>query len=166
MNWFVNCRNEAEIKTEYRKHALRWHPDMPGGDTATMQDINAQYEQALLGDYRKQGMDEEKAQARWTMDVEVAAKAMELARLSRELIVEVCGVWLWITGATKQYKEQLKAMACRWSPKKEAWYFRREQDGGRRWHRNGRYTMQEIRMRYGSTTIDGASASQDCLKIA
>lgn len=153
MNWFVNCKNEAEIKTEYRKLALQHHPDMSGGNTATMQDINAAYEAALRGEYRRQGMDDNKAQARWEMDEEIARKAMEIVKLSDALKVEVCGVWIWITGETKEYRDQLKALACRWSPKKLAWYFRREIDGGRRWRGKSRYSLQDIRNRYGSQGV-------------
>jgi len=149
--WFQNCSNEAEIKSAYRAFAKEHHPDM-GGDTATMQEINAQYESALKFDYRRQGYDEAKAQARWEMDEEIARKAQEIIKLSNELKVEVCGVWLWVTGNTRAYAAQLKTLACRWSPKKVAWYFRREIDGGRRFHTR-HYSLEEIRAKYGSHAV-------------
>ena len=162
MNWFGGCRNEAEIKTAYRVQAKKNHPDA-GGDTATMQDLNAAYEAALRGDYARQGFDAAKTEARWEMDKEIVRVAHEIQKLDAALSLEVCGVWLWITGEgslTRRYRNELKALACRWSPKKLAWYFRREEDGGRRWHRNGRYTMHDIRMRYGSASVQAESEDQ------
>lgn len=40
--YFVNCRNLDELKKAYKAAAMKNHPDM-GGDTATMQAINAEY---------------------------------------------------------------------------------------------------------------------------
>lgn len=33
------------------------------------------------------------------------------------------GCYVWIMGETKPHKDTLKAMGCRWSPKKSAWYW-------------------------------------------
>ena len=150
--WFAGFGAEADIKSRYRELAREHHPDM-GGSTATMQDINAQYESALRGDYARQGMSQEKANERWAMDEEIARKAQEIIRLSKALHVEVCGVWLWVTGETYHHAAALKALACRWAPKKAAWYFRRERDGGQRWHRGRHYSLNDIRAKYGSSAI-------------
>ncbi len=45
--YFDHLHTVADIKQEYRRLALLHHPDRPGGDTATMQAINAQYHAAL-----------------------------------------------------------------------------------------------------------------------
>ena len=150
-NWFNECVTEATIKEHYRELAKQHHPDL-GGDTATMQDINAAYEIALKMAYRGQGMDEGKAQWRWTMDEEAAAKVAELLKIKAEIKIELCGLWLWITGETRAAKDELKALGCRWAPKKGAWYWRREADGGRRWHKRT-LSLAEIRMRYGSDEL-------------
>ena len=47
MTYFDHLHTVADIKQEYRRLALLHHPDRPGGDTATMQAINAQYHAAL-----------------------------------------------------------------------------------------------------------------------
>ena len=41
--YFVNCKTLDELKKAYKAAAMKYHPDM-GGDTATMQAINAEYE--------------------------------------------------------------------------------------------------------------------------
>ena len=42
MNFFINCQTLDEAKQLFKKLALENHPDR-GGDTATMQKINADY---------------------------------------------------------------------------------------------------------------------------
>lgn len=85
--YFDGCRDEQEIKTRYRDLAKKHHPDL-GGDTETMKAVNEAYEQALKGAYRKAGMEEEKVNARWAMDEEIAAMAMKDLRLQKDLQVE------------------------------------------------------------------------------
>lgn len=43
MKFFVNCNTLEELKKEYRRLAMIHHPDV-GGDTTTMQAINAEFE--------------------------------------------------------------------------------------------------------------------------
>ena len=42
-NFFENVTTLEELKREYRRLAFAYHPDC-GGDTATMQQINNEYE--------------------------------------------------------------------------------------------------------------------------
>jgi len=149
--YFDGCQDEQEIKTRYRDLAKQHHPDL-GGDAEIMKEVNNAYEEALKGAYRRAGMDEEKVNARWDMDAEIAAMAMKVLRLKMELHVELCGVWLWITGNTYAAKEQLKALGCLFSGPKKAWYWRREEDGQERWHKRA-ISLEEIRARYGSVVL-------------
>ena len=41
--YFVNCKTLDELKKAYKAAAMKYHPDM-GGDTATMQQINAEHD--------------------------------------------------------------------------------------------------------------------------
>ncbi|MGD1336137.1 hypothetical protein ACP6H1_27465 [Vibrio harveyi] len=38
--------------------------------------------------------------------------------------VEVCGNWIWLSGETRQHKEALKELGCRWGSKKKMWFYR------------------------------------------
>lgn len=46
MKYFVNCKTLDELKREYRRLAMIYHPDV-GGDVETMQAINAEFEAAF-----------------------------------------------------------------------------------------------------------------------
>src|SRR5450759_5893035 len=45
-NFFINCTSIEDVKQLYKKLAMLHHPDK-GGDTLTMQQINAEYQQIL-----------------------------------------------------------------------------------------------------------------------
>jgi len=149
--YFDGCKDEQEIKSRYRDLAKKHHPDL-GGDIEIMKAVNNAYEQALKGAYRKAGMDEEKVNARWAMDEEIAEMAMRVLRLKKDLQVELCGVWLWISGNTFSAKEELKVLGCRFSGSKKTWYWRREIDGLDKWHKKA-ISLEEIRAKYGSVVL-------------
>jgi len=155
---FYGCRTEAEIKARYRDLAKRHHPDL-GGDVAAMQAVNAAYESILKGAYRAAGWDDQKVEDRWEMDKEVMEKAAELLAVPG-IAVELCGVWLWVTGETRTVRGILKLAGCRWAPKKSAWYWRREVDAVR-WRGKRRLSMNEIRVKYGTRTVDGQARGWD-----
>jgi hypothetical protein len=61
------------------------------------------------------------------------------------LEVELCGLWVWVSGDTKSHKEELKAAGFKWSPNKSAWYY----PGVPSFNRTPR-SMEDIRSMYGS----------------
>ena len=67
------------------------------------------------------------------------------------LEIELCGRWLWIGGNTREHKEALKALGCKWSKNKMLWSWHHE-EAGRKWRR-GNYTMGDIRRKYGSYNV-------------
>lgn len=162
--YFVNCRNLDELKKAYKAAALKHHPDM-GGDTATMQAINAEYEarfEVLKRSQNEQAAEDPTGKARATTE-----SAGDFIRIIEALLkldgleIELCGRWLWIGGNTRQHKEALKAAGCRWSSAKKLWSWHFAEDGAR-WHK-GSKTMDQIRNKYGSTTFSRRAASDDAL---
>ena len=45
-NFFAGCNNRDSVEKKYRSLAKLYHPDNMDGDTASLQEINAQYEKA------------------------------------------------------------------------------------------------------------------------
>lgn len=152
--YFNGLHTEAEIKTKWRELCKLHHPDL-GGDLATMQAINTEYETSLRDCYRHT-MTNEDAEARVDIDRQTAAKVAEIISLEG-LIVELCGRWVWVTGETFKWKAQLKQAAFRWASKKSAWYWHREGDHPGK-HRA--WTLERIKAVHGSTRLQDEHAEK------
>lgn len=67
--------------------------------------------------------------------------------------VELCGLWIWITGGqTREHKELLKKSGFRWAPKKKAWYWRPA--GLRKFRGHKPWEMKDIKQAYSNGSAD------------
>ncbi len=66
--------------------------------------------------------------------------------------IELCGQWLWISGKTKEYEDELIAAGCKRAAKKRKWYWR--PPGSEPRYRGKAYSMAYIRKKYGSIKIN------------
>ena len=162
--YFVNCRNLDELKKAYKAAAMKNHPDM-GGDTATMQAINAEYSarfEVLKRSQNEQAAEDTTGRTHATTESAGDFIAIIAALLKLDgLEIELCGRWLWIGGNTREHKEAMKAAGCRWSSTKKLWSWHHAEEG-QHWHK-GTKTMAEIRSKYGSTTFTRSAATSDAL---
>ena len=153
MKWFNNPQTLEDLKKEYKRLAVKHHPDV-GGSKEDMQEINNEYEKLFdqLKNTHKNADGEFYTSTKGT--TETAAEFMDIISSLIHLegiAIEVCGSWLWVTGDTKPHKDVLKELKFRWSYNKQAWYFHR--DG---YHKRGKrsLSLDEIRDFYGSEKID------------
>lgn len=164
-NFFDGVKDVAQLRARYRELLKNFHPDN-GGDVRTMQEINAQYDR-LFARLPKKAADAETAgdtaggaaQAAAGDDVPDAMRAV-LERLAglAGISIEICGSWVWVSGATYAVKDALKAAGCFFSSKKKMWYWREPSEG---WHgRRGGADMASIRTKYGSQTYKGAAQKE------
>ena len=159
--YFNNCNTLDELKAEYRRLVKKYHPDC-GGDDETMKQINDEHDrrfETLKANHNKTA--DEYHQTTETAE-EFRQIIIELMKLDG-LDIELCGSWLWIGGNTKEHKDRLKALGCRWSNNKKLWYWRHEEQG-RKWHRGNR-TMGEIRTKCGSQTFTSGGESSNYERI-
>ena len=141
--YFDNCRDLNELKSAYKTLVMENHPDI-GGDTLTMQEINAEHDRV----FEEAKNDEAKATTETPEEFrEIVSKLIVIDGLD----IELCGSWLWIGGNTMAHKDELKALGCRWSRNKGMWHWHHNEDGAR-WSR-GRSTMGDIRAKYGSERL-------------
>lgn len=146
-----------DAKKQYYKLCLRWHPDRPNGDLATMQAINAEWDYLRKHNYNIHEASNGSVYTDWTQDVpddvtdEFADLISQLVNMAG-LEIEVCGSWLWVGGNTKEHKDALKGMGMRWASKKCRWY-KAPKDWKRKAHRE--LSMDEIRSKFGSQTVQG-----------
>lgn len=142
-NFFENCATLDALKAEYKRLAKRYHPDM-GGDTATMQEINNQYEAAFN---RMNGN-----ATNGTTNTEAAADFINIINQLMKIkgiTVEIVGSWVWCSGDTRPVKEELKAAGMRWASKKRMWYWH----SGEYYKRSSNASMDAIRRKYGSRIV-------------
>lgn len=160
MTYFSHCKDENEVRQEYRKLALEHHPDK-GGDTKTMQEINAQY-QAKMDSLRKFGPQQTNDEGFKYQETEEMAQEfiekMQAILKFEGIEIEVCGSWIWLSGETKKYKDYLgrdkevdgqtiKGAGFTWHKKKKVWFW-----GPKSTRRKIGTTMSmdHIRAKYGS----------------
>ena len=162
--FFSHLAEVGAIKSEYRTLAKLHHPDL-GGDTATMQKVNAEYHAALenLNGQVSMGFDKKEHTYHYSQEVEqeVMDKISELLAMALpNTEIELIGTWIWVSGDTRPVKDKLKEVGCRWHGKRKVWYWRRFTH--RRRYSN--MSMNQIRRSYGSQTFD--SKATDALQIA
>lgn len=125
--FFQDCKTVNQIKAEYRRLCFIHHPDM-GGDTATMQELNREYHEALsrADGETNIGTDGKPHTYYYNEAAEQAVmdKINELLNLRLPNIdILLVGTWVWVTGDTKPVKEQLKSLKMRWHSKRQKWYW-------------------------------------------
>lgn len=151
--YFTNCKTAEDLKQEYKRLAKMLHPDCNRGKdtTAEFQKMQAEFDEVWIylknihvnkdGESYTKETDEKAADFREMINALLKIKGIN---------VEMCGSWLWITGDTKNAKEKLKALNCRWSRNKGAWYYH---FGA--YHKTSKKSMslEAIRFMYGSRTF-------------
>ena len=140
MMYFKNVTNLEDLKKQYRKLAMEFHPDR-GGSEEVMQKINSEYERLF-------------AELKTAEDMEDDFRAIIDALLNFDLTIEIIGTWIWVSGDTFAVKAQLKELGFKWASKKKAWY----------WHpgeyvkmHKKNFTLDEIKNMHGSQTLKTSS---------
>lgn len=127
MKYFGTLKTVEEIKAHFGRLAREHHPQI-GGDTATFSAIYQEYQSALKSlDRSTSTGSDNKSHTYFYSEVEEREIADMLGRMlglkMPGVTVALIGKWLWTRGDTKPYREQLKALGCRYSGDKESWYF-------------------------------------------
>lgn len=149
--WFRDCKTCEEGKQLYHELAKRFHPDN-GGTGEELKEIISEFK---LWFEKFKNIHTNKEGKTYTAKQETSETAEQFIDIINNLStipsidVEMCGDWLWITGNTYPYKEQLKEFGCRWSIGKKKWYW--TTDPYMKGYKHP--TMTQIRNRYGSENI-------------
>jgi len=150
-----------ELKAQYRQLAMKHHPDKGGTDEA-MKTINNEYDLLFskLKDIHQTKDGETYTAKEATTETADQFKDLisELMKMD-DIVIEIIGCFVWVTGNTKPYKDQLKALKFQWHTKKIAWYLKPE-DYRKRSRKD--YDLDEIRSMYGTS---GGMNSNGTIKI-
>lgn len=146
-NYFKNVTTLEELKKEYRKLAMQYHPDRPNGNAEIFKAVNNEYTKLF----------EELKEVHKTKDGKTYRKPTNEAPtdfidLINQLLrmdgvhIEIIGCFIWLSGDTKPHKEMLKTLGFRWHTAKKMWY-KAPQDYKK--YTNKKYDINEIRNMYG-----------------
>lgn len=139
-----------ELKTQYRRLAMQYHPDRGGTDEA-MKAINNEYDRLFP---KLKDVHQSRDGQTYTANQTSSETADQFKDLINELmkmddiVIEIIGCFVWVTGNTKPHREQLKALKFQWHSKKIAWYLKPE-DYRKRSRKD--YDLDEIRQMYGTS---------------
>ncbi|MAE51587.1 MAG: molecular chaperone DnaJ [Micavibrio sp.] len=126
-------------KTAYRAACKKYHPDINPAGEDMMKVINEAFD--ALKDFTGEVKDQQ------TDYGDLLNTALNKAFGLPGIKIEICGAWIWLTGNTREHKDELKESGYKWASKKKAWYFRPEEYRSRS---QGNKTLDEIRAKYGS----------------
>lgn len=151
MSWFTNITSVTELRNQYKKLLIRYHPDNnPNVDTTNiMQEINAEYDKLIS--CLKETDDSYPKDSSFSED-ELKTVLKEVVKLKADITIEIVGSWIWIYGDTYSIKNQLKNLKFRWASRKKMWCW------GTLTHQNNfSMDMEAIRTKYGSTVYRNRS---------
>lgn len=156
MKWFQNIETLADLRKEYRRLVIKYHPDNNGGTEDAMKQINNEYDtlfKRLKNDFEqkdtyKDSTDKQKQQYDWQKDAQIRAIIMQLAKF-KDISVEIIGTWIWISDCY-QYRKELKSLGFRWAREKKRWYIHFDD-----YYKFGSKpaSMNYIRKKYGSVEV-------------
>lgn len=156
MKWFKDVTNLFELKKEYKRLVMIYHTDRPTGNLEAIQEINVEYDILFP---KMQSKVNEEANFEKSKEAPDAFKDIINKIINLEGIeIELCGVWIWVSGNTKQYKDYLNECGFFWAYKKQMWYWRSEEYKSKN---RKNISIDEIREKYGSDKI--TSKYRPCL---
>ncbi len=148
MKYFEGIKEEKEIKDKYKVLAKQYHPDL-GGSHEIMKEINNQYEKALEGRYQAEGKSITEIEELMAGNKAVSEALNKILPLEG-INIELCWMWIWVTGNTVGVKDLLKTAGFFWASQKKAWYWR--PDSAKSNNRR-KMSLEEIRYKHGSVGL-------------
>ena len=162
--YFKNVNTLEELRKQYRDLLKKYHPDNANSSTEAAQQINAEYDKLfkVLKDRHESKADQtagntannESAYSNnmddWENDKalrEVLQKVINFTGIE----IEIIGTWIWISGNTFSYKNELKEIGFKWASQKKMWHWHTD---AYRKKSHKSLSMEDIKSYYGSTKVE------------
>lgn len=162
--YFNNIHTLEELRKQYKELLKKYHPDNVNGSTEITQQINTEYKklfQSLKDKHEsKQTETDNTNYNNYKYDFESDEKLREVLQKIinfTNINIEIVGCWLWVDGATYNYKTTLKELGFKWASEKKKWYFHTETFRKRS---KRKLSMNDIRNLYGSTEVQTEELKQ------
>lgn len=163
MKYFNNVNALEDLRRQYKELLKKYHPDNPQGSTEACQEINAEYDRLfkVLKDKHESKSDKtadstNTKQSEYSKNMYDWENDKALREVLQKIInfdgieIEIVGAWLWVSGNTYIFKDELKEIGFKWASQKKQWYF--HTDAYRKRSRKS-LSMDDIRNYYGSTKV-------------
>ena len=135
---FKGIEGINEAKKIYKTLAKKLHPDV-GGTEEEFKLLNAVYTDLI--ENKIYFSNDSK------IDIELE-KIISLILHFDNITIELIGSWIWVSGDTKEIKEQLKEIGFKWANKKKMWFY-----GEMKGRNPKEKSLEEIKAKYGSETL-------------
>ena len=146
--YFKDCKTKEEAKKLYKKLAFQYHPDR-GGDVEIMKVINNEFDDFMLN--FKEDKKDSKKEYEFTATT-YRELILQLIKFDN-IVIDVVGCFIWLSGNTYPIKEELKQLGFRYSKNKKSWYIAPKEYMENRVNYKKKYSMTEIKNKYGCTSI-------------
>lgn len=162
MKYFKNVSTLEELRRQYKELLKKYHPDNANGSTEATQEINAEYDKLfkmLKDKHNSKSADSKDGNAKtdfnntkydFTEDIKLREMLGKIIGFEG-ITIEIIGAWIWISGNTYQYKNDLKELGFKWASQKKMWYWHSE-SYRKKSHKS--LSMDDIRSYYGSTEVE------------
>lgn len=142
-----------QLKKEYHKLAIKYHPDK-GGTKEQFQQLQNEYEAKLKAMLHGSNLNKEQQENEIAID-ENLRQAINAVIVIPGISIELVGKWIWIGGNTYPVRNELKAANFLFAPVKKMWYFKGVESSGR-----GNLSYEEIKNKYGAERITPKNSQQ------
>ena len=153
------------LRAAWKRLVMQLHPDK-GGNHESFTAMKNEYDYlcGLRAACELGRANEKHEEPKYTRESEIALREMieKLVRVPG-IQIEICGTWLWITGNTFMQHTTLSALGLKFSGSKKAWYYAASI---RKTFWKGRYSLQQIRNRFGSEKIESTATRSPQLQAA
>lgn len=151
--YFNGCTTIEDVKRVFKELAKALHPDN-GGDAEAFKAMMQEYQAAFN---RLKNTHTNAAGETYTSEKETTETPEQFAEIINKIIfmdgvkIEIIGSWVWLSGNTMIYKDEIKAVGFWWSKSKKAWYYTGEKEHHKR---RGHYSMSGLRDKWGSVEVE------------
>jgi len=135
---FKGIEGINEAKKVYKELAKKLHPDV-GGSNEVFKLLNEVYNNILEHGLNFINDGE--------FDLELEKIISKILHFEN-IIIEVIGTWIWLSGDTKNIKEILKGLNFKWASKKKMWYY-----GEMKGKSPQQKSMEDIKAKYGCQEV-------------
>lgn len=148
----VNVKTLDDLKTEFRKFALLFHPDR-GGDIERFKILNNEYQYLLknLSLYNDEQKSNNENINETAEDLENFADIINQIIIFSDIEIEIINKFIWVkTFKNHPANEILKKLKFKFAVQKKLWYYHNIKN----YRSFGKQDINDIRAKYGSKKVE------------